>query len=149
MGRGALIVLIALAAWGASLIARRSIPSDEVTACAAMFRLHNLQFRHQTPERETRWTKDVATLLKGESEMTGIAAADTTTGPGVPYHGYYFRALTPPPGDAYAICAYPAQYGKSKLTYFINGTGVFSKDIGGRCLGAGEFVRDGSWAIID
>ncbi len=128
----------------------RSSPDSDPTAVKhALGGLHGRQARLRG-EGKAYWTADVAGLLRDvPSQFPGLLQADTTVEPGVPYHGYYFRAL--PPGEGYyAIVAYPADYGKpEKETFFINGTGLFGKDLGGRILGPGEFVRDGSWSIID
>jgi hypothetical protein len=150
-----IVVGVGLAALYLGSLSRRS-PSNEAGVHHAMWALHQRQsdyYRAPGPDgtpRRAHWTSDVMGLLRDEPpRLAGLAQADTTRGPAVPYHGYYFRAL-PPGADAYAICAYPAEHGKTgTLTYFINGTGLFSKDLGGRLLGPGEFVRDGSWGVID
>ncbi len=97
-----------------------------------------------------------------------LAEADTTPGRSggrtpVPYSGYYFRAGDPmtrwndsafeaAPGPC-AVYAYPAVYGKTGiLTYFVNGTGLFSKDTNGVCpdkVLLPKELRDGWWSIID
>jgi hypothetical protein len=100
--------------------------------------------------RGTFWMGDVSDLLAGMPGVpTGIAEADPVRSPedATPYHGYLFRAvdndaywLGRDPNEAkgrgpYAICAYPAHYGRSgKLTYFINGCGTYAKDTGGAAL---------------
>ena len=132
-------------------------PSDKVVVMRAMWNLHTRQSHYQSdpgPDGKPRlayWLEDVAGLLRDvPPQLPGLAQADTTRGPATPYHGYYFRAFAPAADAYYAIVAYPADYGKTgKDTFFINGHGLFSKDLGGRVLAPGEFVRDGSWSIID
>lgn len=115
------------------------------------------------PSRKPRggppWTRDVAgALAHCPDVLPGVPEADVTRGPGVPYHGYFFRALDPGPQDGergpYAIAAFPAEYGVSgRLTYFINGLGLFSKDTAGRCPESNPTLRElrvtQLWSIID
>ncbi len=72
----------------------------------------------------------------------------------VPFHGYYFRALTPEGGKGASVVAYPADYRSSGVMTFIVATDgvVYERDLGPRTAQAATAVAkdkpDSSWYAV-
>jgi DUF2950 family protein len=93
----------------------RQIGEDELNATQACHALVLAQREHQWPERDP--SMRVLRTLPGNAARHG---------PGVEFHGYYFRVL----GSAFV--AYPAQYGSTGvMTFVVNHDDVvYAKDLG-------------------
>jgi hypothetical protein len=116
----------------------RRIGKNELNASQACHALVLAEREHKWPERDSSM-QALRTLL-------GNAASQ---GPGVAFHGYYFRSLAShgkdaapsamgrasdhkTPGGEFAFVAYPAAYGSTGvMTYVVNQDGaVYAKDLG-------------------
>ena len=102
----------------------RRIGENELNATQACHALVLAQTEHRWPERDPS--------MRALRALPGNAA---NHGPGVAFHGYYFRAL----GSAFV--AYPAAYGSTGvMTYVVNQNDVvYAKDLG---LNTGSVARD-------